>query len=204
MQDAFAEAAAKVVAAVDPADDVHASSAYRRHLAGVMAARALWKRRWRAREDIELAREQQISVTVNGRVYEKTVPVRLSLADFIREHLHLTGTHLGCEHGVCGACTISLERPQRALVPDAGGAGRRRGDRHHRRSARRGRHAPSDAAAFPRELRLAVRLLHAGHADHRDRAAARTIPIRPSTKCAKRCRATSAAAAAIRRSSTPC
>jgi aerobic-type carbon monoxide dehydrogenase small subunit (CoxS/CutS family) len=55
-----------------------------------------------------LAREQQIKVTVNGRVYEKTVPVRLSLADFLRDHLHLTGTHLGCEHGVCGACTISM------------------------------------------------------------------------------------------------
>ena len=55
-----------------------------------------------------MAREQRIQLTVNGRIYEKTVPVRLSLADFIREHLNLTGTHLGCEHGVCGACTISL------------------------------------------------------------------------------------------------
>jgi len=55
-----------------------------------------------------LAREQKINVTVNGRSYEKTVPVRLSLADFLRDHLHLTGTHLGCEHGVCGACTISM------------------------------------------------------------------------------------------------
>jgi aerobic-type carbon monoxide dehydrogenase small subunit (CoxS/CutS family) len=55
-----------------------------------------------------LAKEQRIRLTVNGRVYEKTVPVRLSLADFLREHLHLTGTHLGCEQGVCGACTISL------------------------------------------------------------------------------------------------
>ena len=55
-----------------------------------------------------MAREQQIKVTVNGRVYDKTVPVRLSLADFLRDHLHLNGTHLGCEHGVCGACTISL------------------------------------------------------------------------------------------------
>jgi carbon-monoxide dehydrogenase small subunit len=53
-----------------------------------------------------MAKEQTISVTVNGRRFEKTVPVRLSLADFIRDHLHLTGTHLGCEHGVCGACTI--------------------------------------------------------------------------------------------------
>jgi 3-oxo-Delta1-steroid hydratase/dehydrogenase small subunit len=55
-----------------------------------------------------LAREQRIQLTVNGRAYDKTVPVRLSLADFIRDHLHLTGTHLGCEHGVCGACTISM------------------------------------------------------------------------------------------------
>ena len=55
-----------------------------------------------------MAREQRIQLTVNGKSYEKTVPVRLSLADFIREHLHLTGTHLGCEHGVCGACTISM------------------------------------------------------------------------------------------------
>jgi carbon-monoxide dehydrogenase small subunit len=56
-----------------------------------------------------VAKEQRIRLTVNGRTYQKTVPVRLSLADFIREHLHLTGTHLGCEHGVCGACTISMD-----------------------------------------------------------------------------------------------
>ena len=56
-----------------------------------------------------MAREQAIVLTVNGRRFEKTVAVRLSLADFIRDHLHLTGTHLGCEHGVCGACTIMLD-----------------------------------------------------------------------------------------------
>jgi carbon-monoxide dehydrogenase small subunit len=55
-----------------------------------------------------LAKELRIQLTVNGKSYEKTVPVRLSLADFLRDHLHLTGTHLGCEHGVCGACTISM------------------------------------------------------------------------------------------------
>jgi aerobic carbon-monoxide dehydrogenase small subunit len=64
-----------------------------------------------------VAREQRITVTVNGRVYERTVPVRLSLADFIRDHLHLTGTHLGCEHGVCGACTVLLDGdPVRACL----------------------------------------------------------------------------------------
>jgi len=45
---------------------------------------------------------------VNGRSYEKSVPVRQSLADFLRDTLSLTGTHLGCEHGVCGACTVSI------------------------------------------------------------------------------------------------
>jgi carbon-monoxide dehydrogenase small subunit len=49
---------------------------------------------------------RSIRLTVNGTVYERTVAVRLTLADFLREDLNLTGTHLGCEHGVCGACTI--------------------------------------------------------------------------------------------------
>ena len=55
-----------------------------------------------------MARELTIQVTVNGRPFEKTVSVRRSLADFIREDLNYTGTHLGCEHGVCGACTVSM------------------------------------------------------------------------------------------------
>lgn len=49
-----------------------------------------------------------IRLTVNGTDYTRRVPVRLTLADFIRQELGLTGTHLGCEHGVCGACTIHL------------------------------------------------------------------------------------------------
>jgi aerobic-type carbon monoxide dehydrogenase small subunit (CoxS/CutS family) len=50
-----------------------------------------------------------IAVTVNGIRYERTVPVRTSLADFLRHDLALTGTHVGCEHGVCGACTLLLD-----------------------------------------------------------------------------------------------
>ena len=49
-----------------------------------------------------------IRLCVNGRGYERTVEPRTSLADFLREDLELTGTHVGCEHGVCGACTVLL------------------------------------------------------------------------------------------------
>lgn len=50
-----------------------------------------------------------IDVAVNGRSYRREVAARTSLADFLREDLGLTGTHLGCEHGVCGACTVLLD-----------------------------------------------------------------------------------------------
>ena len=47
-----------------------------------------------------------ISVTVNGEAYRREIETRLTLADFLRQELRLTGTHVGCEHGVCGACTV--------------------------------------------------------------------------------------------------
>jgi carbon-monoxide dehydrogenase small subunit/2-furoyl-CoA dehydrogenase 2Fe-2S iron sulfur subunit len=50
-----------------------------------------------------------IDVTVNGRRYREQVEPRLLLCDFLRHTLGLTGTHVGCEHGVCGACTILLD-----------------------------------------------------------------------------------------------
>lgn len=50
--------------------------------------------------------KRRIAVTVNGERREHEVEVRLTLADFLRRELGLTGTHLGCEHGVCGACTV--------------------------------------------------------------------------------------------------
>ncbi len=55
------------------------------------------------------AAERPVAFSVNGRQVELTVPVRKTLADALREDLGLTGTHLGCEHGVCGACTILLD-----------------------------------------------------------------------------------------------
>jgi carbon-monoxide dehydrogenase small subunit len=56
-----------------------------------------------------MSEKRTISVTVNGKTYQREVPVRITLADFLRGDLRLTGTHLGCEHGVCGACTILLD-----------------------------------------------------------------------------------------------
>ena len=53
--------------------------------------------------------EHDITLTVNGRSYRGRAEARKTLADFLREDCHLTGTHLGCEHGVCGACTVLLE-----------------------------------------------------------------------------------------------
>ena len=53
--------------------------------------------------------KRNIAVTVNGKRHEHEVDVRLTLADFLRGTLGLTGTHLGCEHGVCGACTVLLD-----------------------------------------------------------------------------------------------
>ena len=53
--------------------------------------------------------EVPIEVHVNGTARPATVEPRLTLADFLRERCHLTGTHLGCEHGVCGACTVLLD-----------------------------------------------------------------------------------------------
>ena len=52
---------------------------------------------------------RSIAVTVNGTLHRREVPVRVTLADFLRYDLKLTGTHLGCEHGVCGACTILFD-----------------------------------------------------------------------------------------------
>jgi aerobic carbon-monoxide dehydrogenase small subunit len=56
-----------------------------------------------------MAETRKISLTINGKIYSEEVEVRFTLADFMRQQLGLTGTHLGCEHGVCGACTILFD-----------------------------------------------------------------------------------------------
>jgi len=61
--------------------------------------------------------QHEIALTVNGRAHRARVPARLTLVDFLREELRLTGTHVGCEHGVCGACSVLLDgRPVRSCL----------------------------------------------------------------------------------------
>ena len=73
-----------------------------------------------------MTKTAQISLNVNGERYVEDVPVRMNLADFLRTRLGLTGTHVGCEHGVCGACTLFLNgltaRSCLALAVQADGA----------------------------------------------------------------------------------
>jgi carbon-monoxide dehydrogenase small subunit len=59
----------------------------------------------------------EIRLTLNGEEREASVEPRLLLSDFIRHHLRMTGTHVGCEHGVCGACTVLIDgEPQRSCL----------------------------------------------------------------------------------------
>src|SRR6516225_2661695 len=64
-----------------------------------------------------MSRRFRITLTVNTCTYERKLDARLTLADFLRDELELTGTHLGCEHGVCGACTVLLDgEPVRSCI----------------------------------------------------------------------------------------
>ena len=56
-----------------------------------------------------MTQTRPITLTVNGERVARTVPVRVNLVDFIRDEIGLTGSHVGCEHGVCGACTMEVD-----------------------------------------------------------------------------------------------
>ena len=104
---------------------------------------------------------RKVALTVNGKRYEAEAEVRLTLADFLRHTLGLTGTHLGCEHGVCGACTILLDgRTARSCLMLAVQA-----DGHEITTveglAPERRQAQPAAGGVPRQSRPAMRLLHA-------------------------------------------
>ena len=147
-----------VVDELDPPDDIEVSGTYRRRVAGDLARRALLDAAARAaarrQRDMTRQRVDRCASQVNGAWREGIVEPRRTLADFLREDLDLTGTHLACEHGFCGNCNVLVDGADRALVPDARRAGRRplgrdrRGPRRARRHARArcSRRSPSTTA----------------------------------------------------------
>src|SRR5439155_26434384 len=83
---------------------------------GADAARARARVSARDGEGV-MASRLEVRVTVNGEARAGMTEPRQSLADFLRDELDLTGTHLGCEHGVCGACTVIVDgRPARSCL----------------------------------------------------------------------------------------
>ena len=102
-----------------------------------------------------------VRVRVNGRECAETVPPRLLLCDFLRARLGLTGTHVGCEHGVCGACTVLLDgEPVRSCLLLAVQADGREITTVEGLAPDAERPA-SGSAGVSRGARAAVRLLHA-------------------------------------------
>ncbi len=144
----------------------------------------------------------QISLTVNGEAVTRTVPVRQHLVDFLRTDLGLTGSHLGCEHGVCGACSVRVDgrvvRGCLMLAVQADGA-----EVVTIEGLTDTGEIADLQAAFVITQRPAVRLLYARHADDGGRAAGGAEPRRAARKSAPSCPAISAAAPASRPSSMP-
>jgi aerobic-type carbon monoxide dehydrogenase small subunit (CoxS/CutS family) len=96
----------------------------------------------------------EIVVTVNGTRYQRRAEARMLLSDFIRHELLLAGTHVGCEHGVCGACTILFDGlPTRSCLMLA---------------AQANGHEIMTVEGLARPPRPSMRLLHARHSDDHD------------------------------------
>ena len=150
--------------------------------------------------------KQSVTVTVNGTRYQRDIEPRLLLSDFVRHELSLTGTHVGCEHGVCGSCTVLLEgvATQSCLCLAV------QADRTVRRDGRVawkcGRTA-SAAAGVLGKARSTVWFLYARNADVRCRSCCaqtqRQIAMPSSRPSAATCAAVPATRTLSRRSSTP-
>ena len=116
-----------------------------------------------------------LTLSVNGRAVSALVEPRQHLADFLREELNLTGTHLGCEHGVCGACTLLLDgEPVRSCLTFAGACGD--ADVTTIEGLDEDEIAIELRAAFNREHAVQCGFLHAGNAHLRSRS--RAAPCR--------------------------
>ena len=140
---------------------------------------------------------------VNGKPVEVEVEPRLTLVDCLRHHLRLTGTHVGCEHGVCGACTVLVDGAAvRACLMLAVQAEGSKVVTVEGLSLDEG--LTPLQASLPQAPRIAMRVLHARHDHHRARAAERRARTATPTACARCSPAISAAAPATSRSSKPC
>ena len=107
----------------------------------------------------------RVALTLNGRKLAAEAEPRMLLSDFLRHALGATGTHVGCEHGICGSCTVLIDgvATRSCLTLAVQAEGREVDNRGIARRARR--HAQPAAAGVPRQSRAAMRLLHAGHPD---------------------------------------
>ena len=99
---------------VDPPSDLHGSAEYRRKVAATLVRRGLREAADRAPAAPGDSQRRaltyvDISMRVNGEMRTGSPEPRKTLADFLRDDLELTGTHVGCEHGVCGACTVLID-----------------------------------------------------------------------------------------------
>ena len=106
-----------------------------------------------------------LALTVNGTHYKHAVDPRTLLSDFLRHDLGLTGTHVGCEHGVCGACTVLLDgSPVRSCLMFAVQT------HGHEVTTIEGLgtmdHLSPNSGSLPRGSRCAMWILYAGHLDH--------------------------------------
>ena len=163
---AVREAAHAALRDMDPPSDLQASAAYRNAIfPGVIERTIHAAMGWEF--DRRMSTEtRRISVVVNGELHERDVPQRRLLVDFLRHDLRLTGTHIGCGHGVCGACTVLLDgRTVRscllfAVQGDGASIATVEG-----LASDAGLHP--GAASLPRGARASMRLLHLGAVAHR-------------------------------------
>ena len=180
-------------------DDLHATADQRRDLVRKLGRVTIEEARAMPRLSAE--QRHRVRLTLNGRAVEGDAEPRMLLTDFLRHVLGATGTHVGCEHGVCGACTIEIDgAPARAcltLAVQADGATHP----HRRRAGARARPALGAAGGVPPPPRAAMRLLHARHPDVARHLSARHARARPRRSCASSSAAICAAAPATCRSS---
>ena len=152
--------------------DLHASAAYRRRVAGVLCRRALQQARDNAAAKASERRAMKVELRINGVSRSADIEPRKTLLDLLRENFLLNGTHAGCEHGVCGACTVLLDgEPVRSCLMFAVQADGYEITTVEGAGAGAGR-TQRDPGCVLRNPRPAMRLLHAGHDPVGARAAA--------------------------------